>query len=170
MGVGGYLDRARRPLSAVALLIAAPLFVVAPSTRRLRFSSLASSPQLSSSFRSLRSPRGRSSELSYSDRGLERCWGHHGPAASASRLDVDGSFPRILPIVLSVVLAWWLLRRLGASVREPLPLTALLALSLSLRLVLKENLHHTYYFMALAVALLLLDVVRGHIRGTLLPG
>ena len=44
-------------------------------------------------------------------------------------------------------------------------MTALLALSLSLRLVFEENLHHTYYFMALAVSILLLDVVRGHIRG-----
>ena len=79
---------------------------------------------------------------------------------------LDG-LSRVLPIVLSMVLAWWLLRRLGACCPRPASPDALsLRSSLSLRLVFEENLHHTYYFMALAVALLLLDVVRGHIRGT----
>ena len=68
-----------------------------------------------------------------------------------------------------MVLAWWLVRRLGAAtVRSPIPLTALVALSLSLRLVFEENLRDSYYFMALAVALLLLDVVCGRIRGPVL--
>ena len=50
----------------------------------------------------------------------------------------------------------------------PLVLTALIAVSLSLRLVFEENLRDTYYFMALAVALVLLDAVQGRIRGAVL--
>ena len=49
---------------------------------------LASSPLLSSWSRSLRSPRARSIRaIVLRIRRLEWCWGHRGPAASASRLD-----------------------------------------------------------------------------------
>jgi hypothetical protein len=71
---------------------------------------------------------------------------------------------RILPILLAMALAWWALRRLGSSVLEPVPLISLVATSLSFRLVFEQNLFG-YYFMALAVALLMLDVVRGQLRG-----
>ena len=49
---------------------------------------------------------------------------------------------------------------------DPVPLLALMALSLSLRLVFEQNLYG-YYFMAFAVSLVLLDVVGGRIRGQL---
>ena len=49
---------------------------------------------------------------------------------------------------------------------DPVPLLSLIATSLSLRLVFEQNLYG-YYFMALAVSLLLLDVVGGRIRGEL---
>jgi hypothetical protein len=73
---------------------------------------------------------------------------------------------RLLPIALAMALAWWALRRLGPSVLEPLPLVSLVATSLSLRLVFEQNLFG-YYFMALAVSLVLLDVIVGRIRGQL---
>jgi hypothetical protein len=69
----------------------------------------------------------------------------------------------VLPIVLSMVLARWAVRRLGQSVLEPIPLVSLIATSLSLRLAFEENLFG-YYFMALVVALVVLEVVRGRIR------
>ena len=75
---------------------------------------------------------------------------------------------RVAPVILAMLLAWWVAHRLGAAVLSPVPLTALIALSFSLRLALEENLRHTYYFMALAVALVLLDVARGHLRGVVL--
>jgi hypothetical protein len=149
-----------------ALLVAAPLFVVVPSTRKLRFSvaglvtaAVVVIPLLVlSSGNVLRAVVFGSGDSS----------GAGGTAVRLLRLHgwMLTGVSRVFPIVLSMVLAWWLLRRLGASVRDPRPLTALVALSLSLRLVFEENLHHTYYFMALAVALLLLDVVCGRIRGT----
>ena len=149
-----------------ALLVAAPLLVVAPTNRRLRFSvagvctaAVVVVPlAILSSSKVLRAVTLGSGDSS----------GVGGTAVRLLRLHgvLLAGVSRVLPIVLSVLLAWWVLRRLGAAVRSPLPFTALVGLSLSLRLVFEENLHHTYYFMALAVMILLLDVVRGHIRGT----
>ncbi len=58
------------------------------------------------------------------------------------------------------------MRRLGGSVLEPVPLISLIATSLSFRLVFEQNLFG-YYFMALAVLLIVLDAVNGRIRGQL---
>ena len=56
-------------------------------------------------------------------------------------------------------------RRLGPRSLEPVPLLSLVAVSLALRLVFEANLF-TYYFMALAVTLALLEVTQGSIRRT----
>ena len=69
---------------------------------------------------------------------------------------------RFLPIALSILLAWWAMRRLGSAALEPLPLVSLIATSLSLRLVFEENMIG-YYLMAMAVSLVMLDVIRGRI-------
>jgi len=148
-----------------ALLVAAPLLVVAPQTRRLRFlvAGVGTAVCVVVPLLLLHSGKVlRSVTLGSGDSS-----GVGGTAVRLLRLHgfLLAGVSRVLPIALAVLLAWWLLRRLGGSVREPLPLTALIALSLSLRLVFEENLHHTYYFMALAVAILLLDVVRGRVRG-----
>ena len=73
---------------------------------------------------------------------------------------------RIMPIFASLLLARWAVRRLGSAILEPVPLLSLMATSLSFRLVFEQNLYG-YYFMALAVSLLLLDVIGGRIRGQL---
>jgi hypothetical protein len=82
-----------------------------------------------------------------------------------------GSFPstdryssshEFLPIALSILLAWWAMRRLGSAVLEPLPLVSLVATSLSLRLVFEDHMIG-YYPMAMAVSLVMLDVIRGRI-------
>jgi len=151
-----------------ALLVAAPLFVVAPSNRRLRFSvaGVLTAAVVVIPLRALTS----GSVVRAVVFGSGDSTGAGGTAVRLLRLHgwMLTGVSRVLPIVLSLVLAWWLMRRLGTSVRAALPLTALVALSLSMRLVFEENLHHTYYFMALAVALLLLDVVCGRIRGALI--
>jgi hypothetical protein len=74
---------------------------------------------------------------------------------------------RILPIVAALAISWWVSRRLGAAACTPVVGTSLVALTLGLRLVFEQNVF-AYYFMALAVLLVLLDVARGHIRGSLL--
>jgi hypothetical protein len=73
---------------------------------------------------------------------------------------------RILPLLIAMSVALWAVRRLGSSAMERVPLHSLLAGSLGLRLVFEQNLQREYYFMALTVALLLLDVVAGRLRGT----
>lgn len=69
---------------------------------------------------------------------------------------------RLMPIVLSAVLATWAIHRLGRTVLDPLPLASLVGTSLSFRLVFEVNLYG-YYFMAVAIILILLDVIRGRI-------
>jgi hypothetical protein len=69
---------------------------------------------------------------------------------------------RGLPIVLSMALAWLAQRRLGSAVLEPVPLVSIIATSLTLRLVFEVNLFG-YYFMAVAVSLVLLEILRGRI-------
>jgi hypothetical protein len=72
---------------------------------------------------------------------------------------------RVAPIVASMLIAWWAARRLGPRILNPVPLVSLMACALTLRLVFEENLFG-YYFMAVSIALVLLEVVRGRFRGT----
>ncbi len=74
---------------------------------------------------------------------------------------------RVVPVAASMAFAWWVSRRLGTRVLSSIPLISLIATSLTLRLIFEENLFG-YYFMAVAVALLVLDVAVGRIRGPLL--
>jgi hypothetical protein len=74
---------------------------------------------------------------------------------------------RILPLLLSLLLALYVVRRLGPAAREPAVLLPLLAVSLSLRLVFEQNIFD-YYYLALSVMLVLADVHRGRIRETFL--
>ena len=73
---------------------------------------------------------------------------------------------RIVPLGLSLVLAWLVLQKLGPRTLEPVPLLAVMALSLSLRLVFEQALYG-YYLMAVSVLLVLLDVMGRRIRGSL---
>ena len=87
--------------------------------------------------------------------------------AVLSELQLSGAsfvlLTRVAPIAASIALSWWVARRLGPDALRPATLMSVVAVSLSLRLVF-EDLIVAYYFMALAVSLVLLDVVRGHIR------
>ena len=74
---------------------------------------------------------------------------------------------RVAPIAASMGLAWWASKRLGPRVLSPVPLISLVASSLAFRLIFEENLFG-YYFMAVSVALLVLDDARGQLRGTVL--
>ncbi len=87
-------------------------------------------------------------------------------------LDLHGALlvllSRIAPIGLSLVISWWTVRRIGPDAAlQPVALIALVAVCLSLRLVFEQQLFG-YYYMALSVSLVLLDVVRGRIRPSLI--
>jgi hypothetical protein len=58
-------------------------------------------------------------------------------------------------------------RRVGRAALQPVVLVTLVALSLSLRLVFEQNIFG-YYYMALAVTLVLVDVLGGRIRESLI--
>ena len=151
-----------------ALLVAIPLLVVAPTARnQLRFAAAAvitaaliTVPLVIVTAGSAARPIFAGSGVSGGIGGTVM-WEFHirvgAPLLLASRLP---------PLILSLGLAWFVKRRLGQAALQPAVLVSLVAVSLSLRLVFEDNVF-SYYFMALAVALVLLDVVRGRIRETL---
>lgn len=50
------------------------------------------------------------------------------------------AFSRVLPVLVSFVVAWWAVRRLGLGVLEPVLPISLITMALSLRLVFEVNL------------------------------
>jgi hypothetical protein len=149
-----------------ALLVVAPLFVVAPSDRRMRFIGAAVGTAALIVVPLMAVTSGRAFNAVVLGSGNTSSVG----GTVLWEMQLHGALlvalSRILPIILSMALAWWLVRRLGTDVLEPVPLVSLMATSLGLRLVFEQNLFG-YYFMALAVSLILLDVVGGRIRGEL---
>jgi hypothetical protein len=151
-----------------AVLVAAPLFVIAPRSRRLAYGAsaigavvLISVPIIvATSGRALRATiMGTSRVGSFNQsNGGTLMWEPH------FRGVLIFTLARLLPIAVAVALAAWATRRLGSSMLEPVPLLSLVATSLGLRLALDVNLFG-YYFLAVAVCLVLLDVARGRIRG-----
>ena len=149
-----------------AFLVLAPLVMVAPPTRRIRFVAAAiaavafvvlplTTITSGHALRAVVLGSGNTPSL-----GGTVLWELHLKGALLVVIS------RILPILLAAALAWLAARRVGGSVLEPVPLISLVATSLSFRLVFEQNLFG-YYFMALAVLLLILDVVQGRIRGQL---
>jgi hypothetical protein len=147
-----------------ALLVAVPLLVLVPPSQRVRFilgaigsfAIIALPVIIVSSGRATRSVFiGSGSSPTRSGTVL---WELHATGAPAFLVE------RIVPIVLATALAWWTKRRLGDRALEPLPLVSVLATALALRLVFEITLW-PYYFMAATVLLVLLEVIRGRVRG-----
>lgn len=147
------------------LLVAIPLFVVAPGRDRWRYSTAAVVTGVVVAGPVLALTSGNAAHYVFYGSGnsagiggtLIWEWGMHG----LSLLFVS----RILPLLLSFLLAAYVVRRVGSAAREPAVLIPLLAVSISLRLVFEQNIFG-YYFLALSVMLLLIDVHRGRIRET----
>ncbi len=149
-----------------ALLVGVPLLVIAPRRSRLPFAAGFVGTVLVASFLLLSFTSLSQLRTVVLGSGLTP-----GPLQTAiGRLALHGApldlAVRGTPLLLSALLAWWAVRRLGLGALEPTPLIALLAVSLGLRLVFDRYLFD-YYFMALAVSLFLLDVTAGHIRRSL---
>ena len=148
------------------MLVALPLLVVAPDRAKVRFVGAAAVTGLLVVGPSLLSRR----VLPHDSSSLARAtrWGR---GHDVWELQLNGAplvvLSRIVPLALSLVLAWFVTKRLGRSALQPAVLIALVAVSLSLRLVFEENMFG-YYYMALAVTLVLLDVVQGRIRASLI--
>jgi hypothetical protein len=150
------------------LLVALPLVVLAPRSQRTRFAvaglvtgALVALPLVvASSGHATRNVLIGTGDSAY----------NQGTLLAELRLQGALLFmvARLVPLLLSLLLAVWVVRRLGRRrALEPVPLLSLIALSLSLRLVFDSSLYG-YYFMAIAVALVVLVVVGGRL-GPVLP-
>jgi len=149
-----------------ALLVAVPLFVVAPGKQRWRFLISSAAVVLVISLPFIVATSGRAIHSVFLGTGDSSTFG--GTIVWESRLHGAALVfcARVLPLLVSLAIAYWAYRRLGAGVVEPIPLISLVATSLSLRVVFEEGLFG-YKFLALAVMLMLLAVVQGRITGRL---
>jgi hypothetical protein len=149
-----------------AILVAVPLLVLAPASRRLVYGGAAALTVAIVTAPFLLASSGRAAHAIFLGTGNTSGVG----GSVLWELDLHGLLllfiSRIVPVAISATIAWWMLRRLGRGALEPAALVSLVAVSLGLRLVFEQN-FYLYYFMALSVSLVLLDVVRGHIRGSL---
>ena len=149
-----------------ALLVALPLLIVAPAGKKVRFVGAATITGLLVVGPLLVLTSGSAARFIFLGsgdavgRGGTMLWELH---LNGAPLVVVS---RIVPLALSLVLAWLVAKRLGPGALQPSALIALVAVSLILRLVFEENMFG-YYFMALAVSLVLLDVVQGRVRESL---
>jgi hypothetical protein len=66
---------------------------------------------------------------------------------------------RVLPVALAAALGFWAARRFGSSVLQPVVLTCVMSLAVLARIAFETSLYG-YYLMAVAVMVLLCDVVR----------
>ena len=70
---------------------------------------------------------------------------------------------RLVPIAVAATLGWYVARRSGGRMLDPVTMVSLIGTAVGVRLVFEVNLWG-YYFMALAVSLVLLEAIRGHVR------
>jgi hypothetical protein len=149
-----------------AFLVLLPLFVVAPGRNRWRLLVSSAAVVLLISLPFVVATSGKALHAVIFGTGDSPTYGGtivwetglHGPALVF--------IARILPLLVSLAIAFWAFRRLGSRVVEPIPLISLLTISLSLRVVFEEGLFG-YKLMAMSVMLVLLAIVQGQIRGRL---
>ena len=149
------------------LLVAIPLFVVAPAARKVPFvfAAAISAAVLAVPLALLTS----GSAIRPIFLGTGNVGGIGGTVGWEAHIRTGAALflgSRLPPLVLALVLSWYIVRRLGPSVLQPTVLISLIALSLSFRLVFEDSIF-SYYYMPLAVMLVVLDVVNGRIRETL---
>jgi hypothetical protein len=146
------------------LLVAIPLLVVAPTNRRLPYALAAVVTAVVVAVPILIATSGTAAHSIFAGSGASA--GIGGTVLWELHVRVGASLvlaSRLPPLLLSLALSWYVLRRLGPSVLQPIALMSLVTVCLSLRLVFEDNIF-SYYYMALAVSLVVLDVLRGRIR------
>ena len=149
-----------------ALLAAVPLVILAPPARRVAYAAAAAAPVVVMAL--LLAVVSSTSAAHSIFLGTGDTGGVGGTVLW--ELGLHGTplllLSRVTPLLCAAAVAWWAVRRLGSASVDPVAMLSVVALSLSFRLVFEQQLF-LYYFMALSVALVLLDVLRGHIRGSL---
>ncbi len=151
-----------------ALLAAAALFFAAPARNRVRYLLAAALAALVIDLPVVLATSGRALKVVLT--GSSRAGSNIRSSGGSVLWEFDLHGPtlfilsRVLPILATLVLAWWCRRRLGDRVLVPATLIALVGVSMILRLIFEVNLFG-YYFMATSVLLILVDVAKGRIRG-----
>jgi hypothetical protein len=146
------------------LLLAVPMFILIPSSKRPRtvLAGVATSAIIVLPFIVLTS--GRALRYALIGSSVTTSLPQADPWLSGLHGVLLVLVTRVPPIAIAALLAWWAQRRLGARIMEPVPLLSLLATCLALRLVFEVTLF-AYYYAAAIVFLVLLEVARGRIRG-----
>ena len=147
-----------------AVLMAVTLFTLAPSGRRLRFTSAALGVVGVVGLPLVILSSGRAVRSVFVGTGLSPSIGRTVLSVTGLHGTVLTDVSRIMPILAALGVALWAKRRFGPSVLEAEFLMSLLAAALCLRLVFELNIWG-YYFMPLCVGLVVLDVIRGRVRG-----
>ncbi len=161
--LGGILIALAVLTQQFTLLVAIPLLVVAPGRHRVRFAAVAFVSAMVVILPILGLTAGKAARFIFlgtgdaSGQGGTVVWELHLHGALLVLVS------RVLPLLVSLILSVLVLRRVGPAALQPKVLLPLVALSLSLRLVFEQNVFG-YYYMALSVALILVEVVRGRIR------
>jgi len=154
-----------------ALLVAAPLVVIAPGRERIRFllGALCAIVIIDVPLLVATSGRAVKTILFGSSRAGANIRSRGGTVLWEANLHGVLLFviSRVVPVVASMALAWWASRRLGARLLSPVPVISLVVTSLTTRLVFEVN-SFGYYFMAAAIGLIVLDVAGGRIRGPMI--
>jgi hypothetical protein len=146
-----------------AILPAALLFVLVPAKRRLAFSLSAVAVFAAIVIPLVALSDGRALRVALTGSGEIGPLIYSVPWELHLTSSVAIDLLRVLPVIAVVGLALWARRRLSNAVMEPMVLLSLLATSLALRLIFEGGLFG-YYFMASAVAIVLLDFVRRTFR------
>jgi len=158
-----------------ALLAIAPMIVISPRSHRLSLlaGTIATVAVIDGSFILLSSGRALKTAVFGSSRltifGGSRFHAAGGTVLFATHLHGASLFvvSRALPVVCAFAIAIWAARRLGSGIRDIDVLMSILATALCMRLVFEENLFG-YYFVAVAVTLLCIEVARGRLSGKVL--
>lgn len=161
--LGGVLIALAVLTQQFTLLVAIPLLVIAPGRHRVRFAVTAFVAAMVVILPILGLTAGKAARFIFlgtgdaSGQGGTVVWELHLHGALLVLVS------RVLPLLVSLVLSLLVLRRVGPAALQPMVLLPLIALSVSLRLVFEQNVFG-YYYMALSVALILVEVIRGRIR------
>lgn len=147
-----------------ALLVLVPIVIIAPAAGRLKLIAASATTWMAVTLPVIAATHGQAVDGAVL--GTGNSGGFGGTVLWELHLHGDPLvfFSRVMPLIVSAALAVWSRRRLGDRALDPVPLVSLVATSVSLRLVFEQNMYG-YYFMAIVVMLIVLDVVRQRIRG-----
>lgn len=146
------------------LLVAIPLFVVAPAAGKIRFVGAAAATVAIVALPLIVLTSGSAIRPAFL--GTGNVGGLGGTVAWEAHIRGGAALflgSRLPPLVLALALSWYVVRRVGPTVLDPQILIPLIAVCLSLRLVFEDTIF-SYYYMPLAVSLVVIDVVHGRIR------